>query len=175
MNNNIMKQLMADPIRSFRLPRYEELPNVGLYLEQTTKYINGYLAPLGCLEITSSMVSNYVKKGLIPNPVKKQYFAEHIAYLFFVAFAKNLVSMENISLLIEIQRNSYTLPVAYDYLCIEMENMLSYVFGLKNSIDVLGETESDEKNLLRSLVFSAANIIHMHALFNQIRTEQKDP
>lgn len=175
MNSNIIKQVIAKPIQGFRLPRYEELPNVGLYLEQTTKYINGYLAPLGCLEITSSMVSNYVKKGLIPNPVKKQYFAEHIAYLFFVAFAKNLVSMEDISLLIEIQRQSYTLPVAYNYLCIEMENMLFYVFGLKDSIDVLGDTKSDEKDLLRSLVFSAANVIHMHAIFNQIRTESKEP
>lgn len=165
---------MAEPLRSFRLPRYEELPNVGLYLEQTTKYINACLAPLNCLEITPSMVSNYVKKGLLPNPIKKQYFAEHIAYLFFILFAKNLVSIENVSLLIEIQRSTYTLPVSYNYLCSEMENMLSYVFGLKDSIDVLGETESDEKDLLRSLVFSAANVIHMNALFDQLRKEKKD-
>ena len=92
---------MAALIRKFRLARYEELPNMGLYLEQTVKYINSCLLPLGCLEITSSMVSNYVKKGILPKPVKKQYYAEHIAYLFFVAFAKNLVAIEDIGLLIE--------------------------------------------------------------------------
>ena len=69
-----LKRQMAEPIRGFRLPRYAEIPTVGLYLEQTIKYINGFLAPLGCLELTGSMVSNYVKKGLIPAPVKKQYF-----------------------------------------------------------------------------------------------------
>ena len=34
------KDTMTAAIRSFRLPRYEEIPNVGLYLEQTTKYIS---------------------------------------------------------------------------------------------------------------------------------------
>ena len=78
-----MKRHLADSIREFHLPRYDQIPDVGLYLEQTTKYINGYLAPLGCMELTASMVSNYVKKGLIPAPVKKQYSAQHIAYLFY--------------------------------------------------------------------------------------------
>ena len=123
-----LKRRMAGSIRGFRLPRYAEIPTVGLYLEQTIKYINAYLAPLGCLELTGSMVSNYVKKGLIPAPVKKQYFPEQISYLFFVALAKNLTSMENIDLLISVQRGTYPLPVAYDYMCRELENMLFFFF-----------------------------------------------
>ena len=42
-----MKQAMAETMKTFRLPRYGQLPNMGLYLEQTTKYINQCLAPLG--------------------------------------------------------------------------------------------------------------------------------
>ena len=171
--NSEMKQTMAESIKGFRLPRYSEIPNVGLYLEQTTKYINGYLAPLGCVELTSSMVSNYVKKDLIQNPVKKQYYAEHIAYLFFVAIAKNLVSMENIALLIDIQTKSYTLPVAYDYFCAELENILFYIFDLKDTLDIIGETESEEKNLFYSLIFSAAHVIYMNSWFDCIREDQK--
>lgn len=164
-----MKRRMADNIRGFRLPRYAEIPTVGLYLEQTIKYINGYLAPLGCLELTGSMVSNYVKKGLIPAPVKKQYYPEQIAYLFFVAIVKNLMRMENIDLLISIQRSSYTLPVAYDYMCRELENMLFFCFGIKDVIEEVGVTESDEKMLLRGLISSAANVIYLHNCFEQIR------
>lgn len=170
--NTEMKRRMAESIRGFRLPRYNEIPNMGLYLEQTTKYINGFLAPLGCLEITSSMVSNYVKKGVIPKPVKKQYFAEHVAYLFFVALAKNMVAIEDIGLLIEMQRDTYTLPVAYDFMCSQLECTLEYIFGLRTTQEALGETESDEKNILSSLIFSAANVIHMHACFTLIRREQ---
>ena len=169
-----MKRRMAGSIRGFRLPRYAEIPTVGLYLEQTIKYINSYLAPLGCLELTGSMVSNYVKKGLIPAPVKKQYFPEQISYLFFVALAKNLTSMENIDLLISVQRATYTLPVAYDYMCGELENMLFYFFGLKDSPEELGETESDEKNLLRGLIMSAANVIYLNNYIEYLRKQGKE-
>ena len=40
------KELLAATVRRFRLPRYQEIPTVGLYLEQTTKYISQYLDPL---------------------------------------------------------------------------------------------------------------------------------
>ena len=169
-----MKRRMAGSIRGFRLPRYAEIPTVGLYLEQTIKYINSYLAPLGCLELTGSMVSNYVKKGLIPAPVKKQYFPEQISYLFFVALAKNLTSMEYIDLLISVQRATYTLPVAYDYMCGELENMLFYFFGLKDRPEELGETESDEKNLLRGLIMSAANVIYLNNYIEYLRKQGKE-
>ena len=169
-----MKRRMAESIRGLRLPRYAEIPTVGLYLEQTIKYINSYLAPLGCLELTGSMVSNYVKKGLIPAPVKKQYFPEQICYLFFVALAKNLTSMENIDLLISVQRATYTLPVAYDYMCGELENMLFYFFGLKDRPEELGETESDEKNLLRGLIMSAANVIYLNNYIEYVRRQNQE-
>ena len=70
------KALAAASFRNFRLPRYEEIPNVGLYLEQTTKYIAEYLNPIQEGTLTASMISNYVKKHLIASPVKKQYSRE---------------------------------------------------------------------------------------------------
>ena len=169
-----MKRRMAESVRGLRLPRYAEIPTVGLYLEQTIKYINSYLAPLGCLELTGSMVSNYVKKGLIPAPVKKQYFPEQISYLFFVALAKNLTSMENIDLLISGQRATYTLPVAYDYMCGELENMLFYFFGLKDRPEEVGETDSDEKTLLRGLIMSAANVIYLNNYIEYVRRQNQE-
>ena len=169
-----LKRRMAGSIRGFRLPRYAEIPTVGLYLEQTIKYINTFLSPLGCLELTSSMVSNYVKKGLIPAPVRKQYYPEQICYLFFVALAKNLTSIENIDLLISVQRSTYSLPMSYDYMCEELENMLFYFFGLKDAPEDVGETESDEKNLLRGLIMSAANVIYLNNYFEFVREQNKE-
>ena len=170
---NEMKKELADSIKLFHLPRYAELSDVGLYLEQTTKYINQCLAPLGCVEFSGSMISNYVKKGLVPNPVKKQYSADHIALLFFIAIVKNLVAMENIGLLFDIQRASYPLPVAYDYFCSELENVLFFIFGLKDTMEKLGSTQSDEKDMLSNLIYSAAIVIHMNARFNAVRTEHE--
>jgi len=161
-------------VRDFRLPRYSEIPNVGLYLEQITKYVNGYLAPLQCAELTPSMVSNYVKKGIIPNPIKKQYFAEHVAYLFFVAVAKQVVSIEAISVLVAMQRRTYTLPVAYDYLCDETENMVKHVFGAKDELDEIGRHRAKEKMLLRSLIFAAAHVLHVQACFRQAGVQEEE-
>lgn len=161
MNKELNKQ-MADSIKNFRLPRYSELPDIGLYLEQTTKYINSFLSPLGCMEITTSMISNYVKKGVISSPTKKLYYAEQIAHLFFIAIAKNILSIENISILISMQRKTYSYEVAYDYFCSELENMLFFIFGLKDTVDQIGVTNTDEKTMLRSVIVAATNIIHLN-------------
>ena len=68
-----MKARIGADIASFRLPRYSEIPSVGLYLEQACKYMGEFLTPLGDYALTPSMVSNYVKRHLIDSPVKKQY------------------------------------------------------------------------------------------------------
>ena len=57
--------MSANTIQSFHLPPYHEIPDVGLYLDQVTRYINDSLQPLGQPTVTSSMLSNYVKKGYV--------------------------------------------------------------------------------------------------------------
>ncbi|MBR6824839.1 MAG: DUF1836 domain-containing protein, partial [Firmicutes bacterium] len=94
--NAEFKAQMAESVRNFRLPRYHEIPDVGLYLEQTTKYISQYLEPLPDIELTNSMISNYVKKKLIASPVKKQYSRDQIAYLFFIAVGKSVLSINSL-------------------------------------------------------------------------------
>ena len=73
-----MQNRITADIAAFRLPRYAQIPEVGLYLEQVVRYINARLAPLGEPELTGSMVSNYVKKGIISHPVKKSCIQPNI-------------------------------------------------------------------------------------------------
>ncbi len=168
---------MAVCMEQFRMPRYREIPDVGLYLDQTVKYINRYLAPLGCLEITTSMVSNYVKKGYIDNPVRKQYGADQIAYLFFISVAKSVLSMENIARLFEMQKQRYTAEIAYDFFCEELENMLQYIFGLKDQVDPVGTPEdcSESKTMLRSTIVAVTHIIYLSSRFERLRTAAENP
>ena len=163
--NTLINEEKLNFIKTFRMPRYQELPNVGLYLEQTAKYINGFLAPLGCMEITTSMISNYVKKKLIAGPIKKQYYADQIAYLFFIAIAKNVLSMEHIQVLFERQKLTYTNPVAYDYFCSELENHIFFLFGQKDTIEKIGTSSTEEKEMLKSVLISASHIIYLNFLF----------
>ena len=165
---------MPARIEDFRLPRYREIPNVGLYLDQTVKYINSYLAPLGNMEITASMVSNYVKKGYIRNPVRKQYSAEQIAYLMAMAVVKNVVPMENIALMFDMQKRTYSVEVAYDYFCTELENMLRFIFGLKDAVDEVGVTTSEAKDMLRSVIIAVAHVIYLNSRFDAMAAAQKE-
>jgi len=162
---------MPASIATFRLPRFREIPDVGLYLDQTVKYINRYLEPLGGMEITSSMVSNYVKKGYIENPIRKQYDAKQIAYLIVIAIIKNVVSMEHSARLFAMQKQVYSVETAYDYFCCELENMLFFTFGLKDEVDAIGTSNTELKRMLRSVIIAVANIIYVQHSFETIVLE----
>ena len=158
---------MNESIQNFKMPRYREIPNVGLYLEQTVKYINDCLAPLE-ISITNSMLSNYVKKGYVDRPVKKQYNADQIAYLLFIAVGKQVLSMENISTLFQLQKRTYSLETAYDYFCTELENMLRAVFSQDMPpLDMEG-TMPFAKKTLRSFIIAISHVIYLNDCFRSL-------
>lgn len=172
--NNETKMKIAQPIWDFRMPRYSEIPNVGLYLDQVAKYISEYLEPLGENPLTSSMISNYVKKHLIEPPVRKQYGRDHIAYLFFITAAKNILSLDALRNFIEVQRRSYPLPVAYDYFCRQLESILQFAFELTDTVDVVGEETSDEKRLFYSCIAAIAQKIYLEKCLEAIAAEKAE-
>lgn len=170
---NEQKKAAAQAIEGFRLPRYHEIPDVGLYLEQTTKYIAGYLNTLHPDSITSSMISNYVKKGLIANPVKKQYSREQIAYLFFIAVAKNVLSLDALQGFIRLQKQTYSLEKAYNYFAEEFENLLLFSFELKDNVDVVGEETTDERKLLFSCIAAVTQMIYLEKSLTAITAAEE--
>lgn len=165
------KQQIADSLKDFRLPRYNEIPNVGLYLEQATKYVCEYLAPLGEYTLTPSMISNYVKKGLISNPVKKQYSRDHIAYLFFIAVAKSVLSLDALTGFIKVQQQTYTLPKAYDYFVEQLEALLFFTFEITDTIEMVGEDNTDEKRLLFTCIVAAVQKVYLEKCLEAIAKE----
>lgn len=167
------KLKLGDSVQSFRLPRYSEIPNVGLYLEQAAKYVCEYLAPLGDCGLTPSMISNYVKRGLIANPVKKQYGREQIAYLFFIAMAKSVLSLDALTNFIKLQQNTYSLPVAYDYFCDTYENLLRFTFELQDSLEISGEEATDEKRLLFTCIVASVQKVYLEKCLEALNQESE--
>ena len=158
----LLKEAIKASVQNFRLPTYEEIPDVGLYLEQTAQYVADRLAPLQSVSITPSMVSNYVKQGLIESPVKKLYYRDQIAYLFFIAAAKTVLSLEDIQTLIRLQKQTYDTKTAYRYLSQEFENILFFIFGLKDNLDTVGSENSDEKAMLRNTIITVAHKVYLN-------------
>lgn len=113
------------------LPEYDQIPNVGLYLEQVTKYVNEYLEPMGCAPLTGSMISNYVKKDLLRNPIKKQYDREHIARLLLIAVSKTVLSLEDIARLLDSHPQGRE---GYETFCGMLTSALGEVFAKQPGI-----------------------------------------
>ena len=101
--NQEMKRRVTACAAGFSLPRYRELPSVGLYLDQTVQLVNSCFRGFPGVELTPSMVSNYVKQRLIPAPQKKVYTAEQLARLMFIAAVKPVVPLEGLRLMFGIQ------------------------------------------------------------------------
>ena len=168
------KDQIAQSVRDFRLPRYHEIPNVGLYLEQVAKYISEHLAPLEDSSLTPSMISNYVKKHLIDSPVKKQYSRDQIAYLFFIALAKSVLSLDALKGFIALQKRTYPLHRAYDYVCNEFENLLQYTFELKDVMDEVGHDNTDERRLLYTCIVAVTQKIYLEKCLDAIAQEETE-
>ena len=150
---------MIETIEGFRLPRYAQIPNVGLYLEQVVRYVNTHLAPL--------------KQGLISSPIKKSYTAEHLSRLLFIAVVKPVVPLEGLRMMFSIQGDNYTLPTAYDYFCDEFENMLGAAFGIAPAREGLGKTQSDAKDLLRNTIVATVNKVYLDRYLEEYQKQRE--
>ena len=167
MEQNIGEKVSAR-IQGFKLPGYDQIPDVGLYLEQTVRFIDDRLAPLPNVSITNSMVSNYVKKGLIANPVKKQYSRDQIAYLIFIAMAKNVLSLDALTGFIALQQKTYPMEKAYNYFAASFEQLLQYTFELTDSMKDVGHDTSDEKRLLYTCIVAVVQKVYLEKCLKAI-------
>ncbi len=151
------------------MPRYREIPYIGLYLDQTVKYINVVLGPLGCIEATPSMISNYVKKGYIEKPVKKLYSEAQIAKLLFIMTAKLVLSMDNIEILFKKQQEQSSLEGAYNAFCESLEQTLRFTFGLQEDTPagILGDSEGER--LLQSVITTVSNAVYINHCFELMK------
>lgn len=88
-------KFVCEEICAARLPRWDELPDIELYMDQVialmTKYMQGFAE--GDKLLTPSMVNNYVKMGIMPAPVKKKYSRSHLAHLIIICVMKQVIPM----------------------------------------------------------------------------------
>ena len=102
------KRLIAGKLRRwekylerFRLPTWEEIPDIGLYMEQVMALLKQYLdyLPPELKEdqlITAAAINNYVRTKVMPEPRKKRYYRLHIAYLIMIFTLKQSLTIQHI-------------------------------------------------------------------------------
>ena len=81
-------------------PKWEDIPNIDLYLDQVLLYVNQVCAPISPDKdkgLTASMVNNYVKHGYLTKPDKKKYQRKQIARLIAITTLKSVFSIQEIA------------------------------------------------------------------------------
>ncbi len=158
-------EIVIQTLNNFKLPTYEEIPNVGLYLDQVTKYINSFLEEYDEMNVTPSMISNYVKLKLISKANKKTYSRDQIAGFIFIVFAKTVLSMNHIQYLLRLQQEKYSTKEAYSYFRDELLKEINLFCS--NERNDIGEEKVEEKRMLHYVVVTIAHKMYLDCYFRE--------
>lgn len=81
---------------------WEQLPDFALYMDQVLSYMDRQVIRFDEDDgLTSAMVNNYTKSGLVPRAAGKKYNREHLAYLTAICVLKRVMSTRDMDLLIK--------------------------------------------------------------------------
>lgn len=187
--NDLEKELIdwTKELTEFHFPRWEELPDFDLYMDQVLNLIDSYLyvfkADKQSKIITSSMVNNYVKLDLIPAPVKKRYNKKHLAYLIAISVLKQVLTISEVKEGILYQASVSGTRQAYDLFCTEQEDALSaiasHIETTKNQpLPLLPNNTEIENLVVRSSCIAVASKITTQKVLvlvkkNNLRIDKK--
>lgn len=148
-------------MKTFQFPRWNQLPEIDLYMDQVITYIQEKLKDTYFFDekfITNSMVNNYVKTGIVNPPIKKHYTKMHIAYFLVVTILKRCYSMQQVAELISIQtrvRDS-SVEQAYDLFITRFEKSLNSVFETNLNQEEFHSTNHEQElmdNVIQCIIY----------------------
>ena len=94
-------QEWIEQIEKSKAVQWDRLPEIYLYMDQVLTYMNKQLNLYARDEnanlLTSSMINNYVKDGVLPRPEQKRYSREHLAILTVICMLKQVLTIQDIS------------------------------------------------------------------------------
>ncbi len=129
-----------EEIINYHCPRWNELPDIGLYIDQVIsileKNLNIFSPGNDQKLITPTMINNYVKQKMIPAPVNKRYDRRHVANLTVICMFKRFISLSDIRAIRERMLESFGMEDCYDLFCSEFERSLLSVFGVSGAYDI---------------------------------------
>ena len=153
-------------ILEFHLPRFNELPDIDLYMDQVLNIIENSLIIFSSENdeniITKSMINNYVKQNVIEKPFKKRYKKLHVAYLIIISILKKVLSISEISKIINNQ--DYEVEEFYNMFCNELEYSLKSTF--------LNESKDEQTKLIDDNIHNKILVAATRAFANKVYVQK---
>lgn len=128
------------PFTDYHCPRWSELPDLGLYMDQVLIVVENALRPLFPLDpvvLTATMVNNYVKQQVLTPSEKKKYGREHLATLITITVLKRVLSVAEIKFVLDRLAGLGSAESGYDTFCAQLEQRLLGETGLENCDPIL--------------------------------------
>ncbi len=94
---------LLDEICSFEQLKHSNIPDIDLYMDQVTTFIDEKLSYLKRNEkevtLTKTMINNYTKAGILMPPKKKKYSRQHMVLIILTYHLKQILSINDIQTL----------------------------------------------------------------------------
>ena len=111
----------------------DEIPNIDLYMDQVTTFMEENLASTKRHEddkiLTKTMINNYAKNKLLPPPEKKRYSREHLLMLIFIYYFKSILSISDIQSILNPITDKYFGKGSSE---MSLEDIYKEVYGLEH-------------------------------------------
>ena len=119
-------QLM-EQLRTHLPVSWEQFPDFPLYMDQVLSYMDRQVLRFEDDDgLTSAMVNNYTKGGLVPRAEGKKYNRDHLAYLTAICILKQVLSAKDIDLLIrEMVQGAGDIQDGYASFCSGLDRVLN--------------------------------------------------
>ena len=160
-----MSDIKVD-VTKFHIPRWNELPNIDLYMDQVLNYIENSLKDYIKSDekfLTKTMINNYVKHGILQPPINKKYNKLHIAELFAICILKQVYSISEIKELIALALKTNSAENSYNKFCDYLTNSLISTFnGTEYSSS---SSYTPEQYLLKNVVQSFVNKLYAQIMY----------
>lgn len=168
MNKNKQQTVI---LKNFRMPDYEQIPDVGLYLDQVAKFINSFLTEFPDMQVTPSMISNYAKQKLIDRVNRKTYTRDQIAALIMIVLSKTVISIDHIRMMLEdLRSEDDSLETAYTSFCSSLINVLKSLSG--ESYEKMRSPADEKERMIHNIVTAIAHKMYVERYF-EIRSSSE--
>ncbi len=109
---------------------WDELPDIPLYMDQVVSYLSRQMVSVSDGDaLTSAMINNYIKDGLLERANGKKYGQEHLAYLTAITALKQVMSVREMKVLTTVGREMRAPERQYEYFCTYLDQAMADAAG----------------------------------------------
>ncbi|MBU5625805.1 DUF1836 domain-containing protein [Oscillibacter sp. MSJ-2] len=122
---------LQEVLRAQRPVEWDQLPDIPLYMDQVLSYMDRQSIRVDEGDaLTSAMVNNYTKSGLVPRAEGKKYGREHLAYLTAICALKQVMSARDMALIIGKEtEGSHSVEEMYQRFRASLDQALEHAAG----------------------------------------------